>query len=266
MEKDLKVLLIEDDADECREILEYINETEGVILVDVTNSVEKAARHVEQYLPDAVILDLELHKNSPDGISFMQSLKEKKLRLFPYILATTSNDSKAAHDEARRSGADFIMIKYSEDYSAQKVIKFLKSMNSILQRKRQLSDAVEGKTADEPEIKASRTVKKINVHLDLIGINPKAVGRKYLIEGIKRIINKSEPNISTEIAAKFGKATPSVERAMQNAIASAWKATPAEELAKHYTARINPSRGMPTVMELIHYYAAKIKSEMGMWN
>ncbi|MCL2109911.1 MAG: response regulator [Oscillospiraceae bacterium] len=265
MEKDLKVLLIEDNADECRAILEYINENEGVRLVNVTNSPEKAIAQVVENLPDAIILDMELNKGSGTGISFMQSLKEKDLALFPYILVTTKNDTLAAHDEARDAGADFIMGKYDKGYSAEMTVKFLKSMSGFLQRKRQQSKVADVLSKDEIEETSNRIVKKINAHLDLIGINPKAVGRKYLIEGIVRIINKSEPNISTEIAAKFGKATPSVERAMQNAIASAWKASPADELTKFYTARINPARGMPTVMELIHYYATKIKSELGIW-
>ena len=53
----------------------------------------------------------------------------------------------------------------------------------------------------------------------------------------------------------------SVERAMQNAIDRTWKTTDINVLLKHYTAKINPDRGAPTITEFIHYYAQQIKND-----
>jgi hypothetical protein len=48
---------------------------------------------------------------------------------------------------------------------------------------------------------------------------------------------------------------------MQNAIAKAWRTTHIDELEHYYTARIHSSKGIPTAMEFIFYYAEKIKAK-----
>lgn len=35
---------------------------DGIRLVDVTNNTDKALEYTSTYLPDAIILDIELHK------------------------------------------------------------------------------------------------------------------------------------------------------------------------------------------------------------
>ena len=46
---------------------------------------------------------------------------------------------------------------------------------------------------------------------------------------------------------------------MQNAINKGWNTTPVDELLIYYKARIRPDVGVPSPMELIYYYAEKIK-------
>ena len=46
---------------------------------------------------------------------------------------------------------------------------------------------------------------------------------------------------------------------MQNAIERAWNLTDIDELSKNYTAKINSSKGVPTILEFIYFYANKIK-------
>lgn len=75
------------------------------------------------------------------------------------------------------------------------------------------------------------------------------------------MLKQPTQNINTVIAQKYGKTDASVERAMQNAINRAWRTGNVEELLFYYTARINPSRGVPTITEFISYYANKLKSE-----
>ena len=63
------------------------------------------------------------------------------------------------------------------------------------------------------------------------------------------------------MSEKYGKTEASVERAMQSAIDRAWKTAYIDDLEKYYTARINSTRGVPTLKEFIYYYAEKIKHE-----
>ena len=97
--------------------------------------------------------------------------------------------------------------------------------------------------------------------LDLIGVNTKSVGYKYLIDAIKIVMDSPSPNICGVIAKKYGKTDSSVERAVQNAINRAWNTSPLEDLQRYYTAHISSAKGVPTLTEFIHYYARKIKNE-----
>lgn len=68
-------------------------------------------------------------------------------------------------------------------------------------------------------------------------------------------------NVCDEIAEKYEKTPFSVIRAMQNAIKHALKIADLDDLSAHYTARIDTDKGIPTVMELVYYYADKLKAE-----
>ena len=102
----------------------------------------------------------------------------------------------------------------------------------------------------------------ITKELDLIGISPRAKGRKYLRDAIELTCDKETPNLCMEIAKQYSKTPASVERAMQNAIDRAWSITDPETLEEHYTAYINPRKGVPTLMQFIYYYAEKVKKNI----
>jgi len=258
MDRELKILLVEGDSTECMNIIKAVDKTEGIRLIGVTNSADKAIEGVISGKPDAVILDIELHKSSKNGVSFMQQLRGMNLATFPYVLLTT-NTGASANDTARDIGADFVMSKQQADYSADSLIGFLSSIKSIILGKKKSSSDVF--IAENNEDRDKRLFRRIHTELDLIGVSPKVVGRTYIVESIFIIMEKPEPNFSRKVAAKFGKSVPSVERAMQTAITGAWKNNKAEELTRHYTARISPTKGIPTVTEFIYFYAAKVKND-----
>ena len=91
--------------------------------------------------------------------------------------------------------------------------------------------------------------------------NPKAIGYKYLTDAILLVMEGHTNNLCTTIGDKYSKTDASVERAMQNAINNAWRSNDIDELLKHYSARINSDRGVPTLTEFVYYYANKIKND-----
>lgn len=103
---------------------------------------------------------------------------------------------------------------------------------------------------------------KISTELDLIGISSKLKGRQYLADAIEITYNQRVSNLCSIIAKKYSKTDASVERAMQTAINHAWRNTDIESLERYYTTYINPQKGVPTVMEFIYYYSAKIKKSL----
>ena len=69
MERELSILLVEDDPQACEDIATYIDALDDVGLVGITNNSSKAEQMIRDTLPDAVILDLELHGGSGSGLS-----------------------------------------------------------------------------------------------------------------------------------------------------------------------------------------------------
>ena len=261
MDDILSILLVEDEPVECLNIADCIESADDFRLIGVANNAFKALEYVKDYLPDAVILDLELHKGGGNGLAFLNSLREMKLPVQPYILVTTNNVSYITHESARRMGADFIMLKSQEDYSAQNVIGFLRSLKSMIHNTKKTNAQNDGAAAESVERETQRIKTRIVAELDKIGISPKAIGRKYLIDGIFLIIKNQKSCIYASIAKKYSKSDASVERAMQNAINKAWRTTDIDDLEKYYTIRISSSRNVPTITEFIYYYAEKIKNE-----
>lgn len=258
-DKKLSILLVEDDEGACAELKRYIEELDDVCLIGITNHSGEALEYVKNQLPEAVILDLELHQGGGNGLFFLKELHQIDLPFRPYILVTTNNSSAITYACAREAGADFIMAKHQADYSAENVVEFLRLIKNTIFSKIE-SNAPEHKTAESPVQKTKRVARQISAELDYVGVSPKHVGYQYLTDAIELVIEKPANNLCAIIGAKRGKTEASVERAMQNAIDRAWRVSDVEDLIKHYTARISSEKGVPTITEFVYYYANKIKN------
>lgn len=79
----MKILIVEDDAVLC-EVLKTVLEKNG-FAVDLTSNGEEGLHMAEQYLPDAMILDIMLP--GLDGLSVLKRLRENNLNI-PVLLLT----------------------------------------------------------------------------------------------------------------------------------------------------------------------------------
>ncbi len=258
-EKTLSILLVEDDKAACVEIENYIDTCENVQLSGVTNNSDEALEMVIHYIPDAVILDLELHQGGGNGLLFLLGLSRLELPFRPYILITTNNSSEITYESARKLGADFIMAKHESNYSGQYVVEFLRMIHATLISSKKMQAAYSAKY-ESPDITHRKLTQRICRELDLVGINRKNIGYQYLTDAILITLEKPEANLSGIIAKKYHKSDSSVERAMQNAINRAWRTFPIEELEAHYTAKTHSGRGVPTILEFVFYYTSVIKN------
>ena len=252
MQWDLRILLVDDDPELCKDFSQCFAATDGVELVGITSSVDQALNFVSEKQPDVVILDLELHKGAGNGLMFLKRLNELELVKRPYVLVNTNNSSRTTYDVVNALGADFIMHKHQEGYCAREVAEFLLCIRagSIAQ------DDLHTEIYHDFETESLRT--RIFDELDKVWISPKSLGYKYLADAIEICCGGLMPNVSVIIGQKYGKSEASVERAMQNAIDKAWSSADIHDLLKHYTAHVNTRRQSPTVTEFICFYASKL--------
>lgn len=259
MRNELWILLIEDDVENCNALKEYIEPLDDVKLIGISNNVEAALSLTKEYMPDAVLLDLELHQGSGTGLDYLANVKKLENFKYPFILIITNNTSEVTLSYARKLGADFIMTKYNSDYSAKSVVEFLRSMKNIIQTPNY--DSATPPPSASTAHHETLILDRIHREFDLIGINTKVLGYDYLAEAVILYMQNPNVNLTKTIGERRGKSAPSIERAMQNAICYAWRHTSPEELEAHYKAFIRSDRGMPTLMEFISYYARKVHTD-----
>lgn len=255
----MEVLVLEDEQSERDELVGKIEAcAEQLHLTAATGNADEALESINNFCPDAVILDLELHKGGGDGFGFMAALKNLHLAKPPFILVTTWNVSPTTFQAARELGADYILTKTSKDYTAQTPVDFLISLKSAIFSRTPRCEVVPVTQASDRE---KEIRKRIIAELNKIGINPKSVGYRYLVDAIELVMKESKPHVCQDIGKKWQKAENSVERAIQNAINRAWNTSNDQDLLDNYTAVIKSERGVPTINEFIYYYAEKIKPD-----
>lgn len=260
MNYSLNIMILEDDIAACKHFQDLIDQYDDLAITTITNDSYQALDTLKKNIPEAIILDLELNEGKGNGLMFLQQMNKLSLPFKPYILVTTNNSSSITLGSVRNLGADFIMSKHQEDYSEQSALDFLNMMKEPILTQCGASDTA----SVTPNTTTTRpNYKKIICHkLDQIGINAKMLGYTYLSEAILLVLDGHNNNLCATIGQTHNKTASSIERAMQNAIKSAWRTNDIDDLLTYYTAKINPNRGVPTLTEFIYYYANQITNEM----
>ena len=88
-QKKMKLLLIEDDVNECNKFKDVANKYEDIEFVGMTNSATKGLKDVKRFDPDGIILDLELNSGEGSGFEFINELKNISLNFNHKIFVTT---------------------------------------------------------------------------------------------------------------------------------------------------------------------------------
>lgn len=259
MKNKLTLILIEDDPIACREMQEYFDTCEDMTLIESTNDSNIGLKLVCAHLPNVILLDLELHHGSGNGIMFLDDLRKLQMTHTPYIIVTTHNMSDVTLEQARLMGADFIMTKYDASYSPEYIANTIRLMQGAILRK---NTSVAQLVDVSPAQLENLVEKRIQREMELIGINPKNKGFNYLVDSIHNYMKDPTINLARSIVSKYGKSEKSIERAMQNAIKRAWDTNDIDDLLKYYTARIRADKGFPTLMEFVCYYSTKIKNDV----
>lgn len=256
--KPMKILLIEDDINDCNNFINCVKSRKDVELVAVTDSDVDGLRYVQTKGPEGIVLDLELNNSTTgntDSLDFLSNLKRLKLNYEPIVIVTTHVNSKRTYEILHRSGVDLILYKDHPQYSCNLVLNHFINLRKIpIERS---ASSVED-ILKENKDKISDC---INHEMGLIGITSNLKGRKYIHDAILYLIQNedSDVNVIKYLTSIHKKSATTVTNGIQNAIYHAWRTSPIEELTKYYTARVNYETGIPTTMEFLYYYRDKIK-------
>lgn len=261
IEKPMPLLLIEDNEEEVSCFRNYIETRNDVKLLKDTNSSYTGLEYTKTYMPEGIILDLELHNGEGSGISFLEDLQKVKMDFKPLIVVTTNVSSSIIYTHIRELGADFIFYKKQSDYSPEMVINSMVSLRETLYSSKNNVKKIKT-TTETPSEHEERLKDRIDNELDVIGVSTHLKGRKYLFDAIFYLLTNTDKDcdsVFSYVAKTHKLGNSSISRAMQTAINYAWRTSSIEDLEKYYTARINYHTGVPTPTEFVYYYDEKIR-------
>lgn len=256
--KPMKILIIEDDINDCNSFKKCAENRDDVEIVAMTDSDLEGLKLVKTKRPEGIVLDLELNNSatgSIDSLDFLTNLRKLNLTYEPIVIVTTHVNSKRTYEILHRNGVDLILYKDNPKYSSEHVLNnFINLRNANIDYKEPSIEEI----LQNEEDKISNI---INDELELIGVTAKLKGREYIHDAILYLIqdDSNKINVIQYLVNKYKKSGTTVTNGIQNAIIHAWRITPVEDLEKYYTARINYETGIPTPMEFIYYYVNKIK-------
>ena len=256
--KPMKILIIEDDINDCNSFKKCAEIRDDVEIVAMTDSDLEGLKLVKTKRPEGIVLDLELNNSatgSIDSLDFLANLRKLNLTYEPIVIVTTHVNSKRTYEILHRNGVDLILYKDNPKYSSEHVLNnFINLRNADIDYKETSIEEI----IQNEEDKISNI---INDELELIGVTAKLKGREYIHDAILYLVqdDSNKINVIQYLVNKYKKSGTTITNGIQNAIIHAWRVTPVEDLEKYYTARINYETGIPTPMEFIYYYVNKIK-------
>ena len=259
--KPMKILIIEDDVNDCNNFVNCIKSRKDIELVAMTDSDIEGLKYVKLKKPEGIILDLELNNSTSgntDSLGFLNDLKDLNLKYKPIIIVTTHVNSKRTYDILHREGAEIILYKDHPNYSYEYVLNKLLSLRDLAPKQTVETLKEELK---ESENKISDCIYN---ELDLIGVTSKLKGRQYIHDAILYLIQNenTDDNVIRHLTKVYKKSGNTITNGIQNAIIHAWRVSAIEDLEKYYTAKVNYETGIPTPMEFIYYYVDKIKKKI----
>lgn len=264
-DKPMSILLIEDDEVECERFKSYVETTQNTKLIGITNSSDEGLELFKTYVPEAVIVDIELHKGQGSGLEFIENAKKCMNDFRPIIVVTTNASSTILYNKLHDDGVDLVFYKKQQDYSPKLIVSTLLSLRKTLY-KFNVSEKRQEMPVESTADRNTKISNKIDTELDLIGISSHLKGRKYLHDAIMYLIKAEEENagetVFNYLASLYKRTSSSVSRVMQTAINYAWRTSSPDDLEIHYTAIVDYNTGVPNPTQFIYYYAKKIKKTL----
>ena len=256
--KPMKIIIIEDDVDDCNNFINCIKQRKDIELVGVTDSDIEGLKYVKTKHPEGIVLDLELNNSTSgntDSLEFLTNLKKLKLDYEPIVIVTTHVNSKRTYDILHRKGVDLILYKDHPKYSCNHVL------NQFINLRKDTVTATATSIEDILQDEEKKISRYIHHELDLIGVTSKLKGRQYIHDAILYLIQNENSEVSPiqYLTKIHKKAETTITNGIKNAIIHAWRVSAIDDLLEYYTNRIDPEIGVPRPMELIYYYRDKIK-------
>lgn len=245
MEKNLSVLLANENREELNEISKKLTSENSIESIDMASSGSEAIEFLSKKTYDLIVSDIVLP--GIDGFEVIEKAKQKNKDVKIIIISALSSDTFIK--KATNLGSSYYMLKpISLDVLSKRVTDLFEETAIFL-----------------PFSKANREVEeKISNIFITVGIPAHIKGYQFLREAIKLamdnpdIINSITKKLYPSIADKFETSASKVERAIRHAIEVAWNRGKIENINSIFGLTVYSNNEKPTNGEFIALVADKM--------
>lgn len=253
MAKQIRLLIVDDNAPLAAEISAFMNAQQEIEVVGTAENAREALKMVKLVHPNAIVADLIMPQT--DGFFLLEKLSGGEYGPMPKIIMLSAVSSESLYARAIALGATYYMNKpFSMDTLYQRLLDFFDLRKLDIQKQPAL---VRSKSLDE----------RITSIFLSIGIPAHIKGYQFLKEAIKLVIKKPEiinsitKQLYPSIARNFETSPSKVERAIRHAIEVAWNRGRIENLNTIFGYNIYTKNDKPTNGEFIALIADRLMLE-----
>jgi two-component system, response regulator, stage 0 sporulation protein A len=266
MIQEISVLLADDNIEFGNLLSKYLSQQEDIRIVGVARDGVEAYDMIIELMPDVVVLDIIMP--NLDGIGVLEKLSSVELKRRPLFIVLTAIGQDIFIQKAITLGAEYYIVKpfdinvlvsrIRQIYNDEKVSSF--SHNKELTK-------VSAENVKQPNKSFNLEIEVTNM-MHEIGIPPHMSGYQYIREAIMMTVNNSKIFSSITrvlypaVAEKYSSSSQKVERAIRNAIESAWERGHPDSIDTLFGYTVNNSKGKPTNSEFIAMIADKVRINM----
>lgn len=268
-DKNIKILIADDNDEFCIILKDYLNNQEGFNVVGIAKNGIEALKFIDENKPDLVILDIIMPHL--DGLGVLEKLNlNKDSELAPKVIVLSAVGQDKITQNAIKLGVDYYVLK---PFDMDVFIKRIRQMFNIAYDQKYFVHKEECvvKSSNQDlenypkEIESMDLESEITSIIHEIGVPAHIKGYFYLREAISMVVNDIEllsavtKELYPSIARRYNTTSSRVERAIRHAIEVAWSRGQIESINKIFGYTIHNEKGKPTNSEFIAMVADRLR-------
>lgn len=246
MEKQVRVVVVDDNEAVLRSVREYFRNNTVINIVGTFNNGRDGLDYVLNYPNEYDLLIIDLILPHLDGIKVLEEMKSKKITKKIIVLSSFKDDFTIR--KVQTLNADYFMLKPID----MEVIE--RRILDLIEQKNELKLAKSGKIELE-----------VSTLLHDLGIPSHVRGYRYIREGV--LLLYANENVATlvtkelypQIADKYQTTSSRVERAIRHAIEISWSRGDIKLMEEIFGNSIDFDRSRPTNSEFLTTIADRFK-------
>lgn len=252
---DIKVMLVDDNAELRRSMKNAMERQEGILIAAECSSGLEALERLNKTQVDVIVLDIIMPQM--DGYSFMEEMNRQALEHPPQVIVVSALGRDDFIMRAVDLGARYYMVKPIEMSALIARIREVCGRGAFLPDTARPTGMGHVPTMDE----------KLAGLFLTIGIPAHIKGYSFLREAVKMvvenpdIINRITKELYPGIGKRFNTSASKVERAIRHAIEVAWSRGRIDTLNKAFGCKVATKEDKPTNGEFIAMIADKLALE-----